>query len=92
MARELTLKLTPVDGTIERFYAFVDRRKRIADDGNAERAWTGKIDDDDVKIKIRVFGVGSAKYRLTIDLPGFADDQQLELRISQGYGELELRI
>lgn len=92
MARELTLKLTPVDGTIERFYAFVDRRKRIAADGTAERSWRGSIDDDDVKIKIRVFGAGSAKYRLTLDLPGFADDQQLELKLSQGYGELELRL
>ncbi|MCA9654005.1 MAG: hypothetical protein KC501_29050 [Myxococcales bacterium] len=92
MARELTLKLTPLDGTIERFYAFVDRHKRIASDGTAERSWKGTIDDDDVRIKVRVFGVSNAKYRLTIDLPGTADDQQLELRLDQGYGELELCI
>ncbi|MCA9708488.1 MAG: hypothetical protein KDK70_21745 [Myxococcales bacterium] len=92
MARSLTLKMTPVDGTIERFYAFVDCKKRIAHDGNEERSWTGTIDDADTRIKVRVFGVGRAKYRLSIDLPGFADDQQLELRLDQGYGELELTI
>jgi len=92
MARSLTLKLTPVDGTIERFYAFVDRRKRISDSGESERRWSGSVDDCDVRIKVRVFGIGNATYRLTIDLPGFADDQRLELHLDQGYGELELRI
>lgn len=92
MARALTLKLAPVDGTIERFYAFVDCKKRIAHDGNEERSWSGSIDESDTRIKVRVFGIGNAKYRLTIDLPGVADDQQLELRLDRGYGELELYI
>ena len=92
MARSLTLKLTPVDGTIERFYAFVDCKKRISHDGDQERSWTGKIDDADTRIKLRVFGIGHARYRVSIDLPGTVDDQQLVLRLDQGYGELELRI
>lgn len=92
MARSLTLKLTPVDGTIERFYAFVDCKKRIAHDGDQERSWTGKIDDADTRIKLRVFGIGSARYRVSIDLPGTVDDQELVLRLDGGYGELELRI
>ncbi len=92
MARSLTLKMSPVEGTIERFYAFVDRKKRIAHSGEGERSWSGAIDDDDVRIKVRVFGAGSARYRLTIDLPGVVDDQRLELTLDQGYGELELRI
>lgn len=92
MARPLTLKLAAVNGTIERFYAFVDRRRRIAGSGDEERSWSGNVDDDDVRIKIRVFGIASAKYRVTIDLPGFADDQQLELTLDRGYGELELRV
>ncbi|MEM7152022.1 MAG: hypothetical protein AAF799_04230 [Myxococcota bacterium] len=92
MARSLTLKMSPVEGTIERFYAFVDRRKRIADSGDTERSWSGSIDDDDVQIKVRVFGNGSARYRLTIDLPGVVDDQRLELTLDRGYGELEIRI
>ncbi len=92
MARSLTLKMAPIDGTIERFYAFVDCRKRISHDGNEERSWSGSIDDADTRIKVRVFGVGNAKYRLSIDLPGIADDQNLELRLDGGYGELELSI
>lgn len=92
MARSLTLKMAPVDGTIERFYAFVDCKKRISHDGNQERSWTGAIDDADTRIKLRVFGIGNARYRVTIDLPGTAHDQTLELRLDAGYGELELRI
>ncbi len=92
MARSLTLKMAPVQGTIERFYAFVDCKKRLAHDGNAERSWSGSIDDAGTRIKVRVFGVGDATYRLTIDLPGTANDQQLELSLDQGYGELELSL
>jgi HSP20 family molecular chaperone IbpA len=92
MARSLTLKMAPVDGTLERFYAFVDSKKRICHDGDSERSWTGSIDDADTRIKVRVFGIGNARYRLTIDLPGTANDQTLELRLDGGYGELELRI
>lgn len=92
MARRLTLKLEPVSGTIERFYAFVDGHKRIVADGIERPTWTGDIRDDDVRIKLRVFGVGTAKYRLRIDLPGVADDQQLELKLDRGYGELELTL
>lgn len=92
MPRSLTLKLMPIDGTIERFYAFVDCKKRISHDGDQERSWTGKIDDADTRIKLRVFGVGNAKYRVSIDLPGTIDDQELVLRLDGGYGELELRI
>lgn len=92
MARSLTLKMAPVDGTIERFYAFVDCKKRISHDGDQERSWSGTIDDADTRIKLRVFGIGNARYRVTIDLPGTAHDQTLELRLDAGYGELELRI
>lgn len=92
MPRSLTLKMKPLDGTIERFYAFVDCKKCIAHDGNEERSWSGRIDDSGTRVKVRVFGIGNAKYRLTIDLPGTADDQTLELRLDSGYGELELTI
>lgn len=92
MARKLTLKLAPVSGTIERFYAFIECKKRIADDGDEERKWSGEIADDETQIKVRVFGIGKAKYKLTLDLPGTADDQSLELSLDHGYGELELTI
>ena len=92
MARKLTIKMEPVQGTIERFYAFVGPLKRIADDGTRARSWTGEVPDDELRLKVRVFGIGPAKYRLTIDLPGTCDDQSLELSLSDGYGELELSI
>lgn len=92
MARTLTIKLEPTQGTIERFYAFVECKKRIADDGTAARSWSGQINDDESTIKVRVFGIGTAKYKLTLDLPGTATDQSLELSLDRGYGELELTI
>lgn len=92
MARTLTIKLEPTQGTIERFYAFVACAKRIADDGNTVREWTGEVSDGETTIKVRVFGIGAAKYRLSIDLPGTAADQSLELSLDRGYGELELTI
>jgi hypothetical protein len=92
MARRLTIRLQPLSGTVERFYAFVDCKKRIAADGVEVASWTGDVADDEAIVKVRVFGVGKAKYRISIDLPGTADDQNLDLWLDQGYGELELRI
>jgi HSP20 family molecular chaperone IbpA len=92
MARRLTIRLQPLSGTVERFYAFVDCKKRIAADGTEAASWSGDVPDDEAVVKVRVFGVGKAKYRVSIDLPGTADDQNLDLWLDQGYGELELRI
>lgn len=92
MARKLTFRLRALSGTIERFYAFVDCKKRIVADGVGEAVWSGEVTDDEVTLKVRVFGVGRAKYRMSVDLPGVADDQNLELWTDQGYGEVELKI
>lgn len=92
MARNLTIKMEPVEGTIERFYAFVGPLKRIAGDGTRAQSWCGEIPEDELRLKVRCFGIGAAKYRLTIDLPGTVDDQNLVLSLTDGYGELELRI
>lgn len=91
MARKLTIRLEPVLGTIERFYAFVDGHKRIADDGTRPREWSGDVKDT-VCAKIRVFGIGQARWRLAIDLPGALEDQRLELQLDDGYGELEITV
>lgn len=92
MSRRLNLRLRAISGTVERFYAFVDCKKRIVADGTDDPSWSGEVTDDEVTVRVRVFGVGRAKYRVTIDLPGTADDQSLELWTDQGYGELELKI
>jgi hypothetical protein len=91
MARKLTIRLAPARGTIERFYAFVDGHKRIADDGTHPREWSGEVKDT-VCIKVRTFGIGQARYSLQIDLPGALEDQRLELQLDDGYGELELSV
>ncbi|MBX7078075.1 MAG: hypothetical protein K1X88_02740 [Nannocystaceae bacterium] len=91
MTRRLTLRLEALSGTVERFYAFVDCKKRIIADGIGPASWTGDVDDE-VNLRVRVFAVGRAKYRLTIDLPGVADDQRLDLWTDHGYGEVEMRI
>lgn len=92
MARRLTLRLRALSGTVERFYAFVDCKKRIVADGLGEARWSGDVDDDEIKLRVRVFAVGRAKYRMSVDLPGVADDQNLELWTDDGYGEVELKI
>lgn len=92
MARKLTVRLRALSGTIERFYAFVDCKKRIVADGIGDATWSGEVTDDEVTLRVRVFAVGRAKYRLGVDLPGTADDQSIELWTDQGYGEVELKI
>jgi hypothetical protein len=91
MAREMTIELRAVSGTVERFYAFVDGVKRIVADGTTIASWHGDVGDSTC-LRVRVFGIGAAKYRLGIDLPGTADDQELELQLDRGYGELELSL
>jgi hypothetical protein len=92
MARRMTIELETVSGTVERFYVFVDGIKRIVADGTERASWSGDVPDDSVCLRIRVFGVGAAKYRFGIDLPGTADDQRIELLLDRGYGELELSL
>ena len=90
-ARSLTLTLSASDGTINRFYAFLDGKKVMAADGSAPATYTGDVPDP-VELKVRVWGIDDAQYRLGIDLPGTADDQALTLTLSEGYHELELSL
>jgi hypothetical protein len=91
MARRMRIELETVSGTVERFYAFVGGVKRIVADGTEKASWTGDVPDE-VCVRVRVFGIGAAKYRFGIDLPGTADDQSIELQLDRGYGELELSL
>jgi hypothetical protein len=90
--RALTLTLTPVAGMINKFFAFVDHKLVINGDGDKERSWSGSIPEAQVPIKIRVFGIGAARYTLGIDLPGTADDQKLEFTLQGGYHEISLTL
>ena len=89
--RSLTLTLSPKEGAINRFYAFLDGKKVIAADGTSAATYTGDISDP-TSLKVRVFGIDDAQYTLAIDLPGTADDQELTLTLTEGYHELELSL
>jgi hypothetical protein len=88
--------MEPVSGTCNSFYAFVtsggEEKRWIADDGNQKRSKSGRVKDSQVKIKTRVWGIDSAKYKLSIDLPGTADDQSIEFTLTDGYHETEIHI
>ena len=88
--RTFTLSLEPIAGGITFFYAFVNGKKVIQEDGSKKRVWKGKIPDSQVKVKVRVIGIDEAKYRLGIDLPGTAEDQSLTFSLEGGYHEYEM--
>lgn len=89
--RKLRVELRPNAGMINRFYAFLDGKRVIASDGNGAK-YEGLVVGDQVQLKVRVWGIGDAQYQLSIDLPGTADDQGLQLALSEGYHELELAL
>lgn len=92
MKREFTLILEPISGTINMFYAFLNGKRIIAEDGTKKREWQGEIESGEVSLKVRVTGIGSSSYKVTIDLPGTAYDQKLTFQLNGGYHEFELCI
>ena len=90
--RDFTLTLEPVSGGLTFFYAFVNGVKVIQADGTRKRTWKGKIPDAQVRVKVRVVGIGNASFKLGIDLPGTADDQNLTLKLQGGYYEAEITL
>jgi hypothetical protein len=92
MARTLKLTMSPITGTISRFYAFVDGKRVIETDGTLTCQWSGTVAEEGVHIKTRVFGVGKARYALSLDLPGTAHDQSLTFELKGGYHEAEYNI
>lgn len=92
MARKLALKLEASQGTINRFYAFVDHKRVIAAEGTDKPEWSGNVPDSGVQIRLRIWGIGSATFKLSLDLPGTANDQNLELQLDGGYHESDYTI
>ncbi|SKC16697.1 hypothetical protein [Dyadobacter psychrophilus] len=88
--RDFTLTLEPVSGGITLFYAFVNGVKVIQADGTKKRVWSGTISIAQVRIKVRVVGIGDASFNLGIDLPGTAEDQSLTLKLQDGYYETDI--
>lgn len=90
--RKITLTLEPISGGITMFYAFINGSKVIAAEGNTKRFWTGDIPDAETRIKIRIAGIDDAIFKFTIDLPGTANDQSMNINLTGGYFETEIHI
>lgn len=90
--REFALSLEAMSGSISLFYASLNGIPVIQADGTKKRTSAGKIPDTQVRIKIRVVGIGSATFKLSIDLPGTADDQSLTLTLNNGYHETDITL
>ncbi len=88
--RQFALTLEPIAGGLTMFYAFINGTKLIQAEATKKRLWRGNIPTSQVKIKVRVIGIGNAQYKLGIDLPKTADDQILNLNLEGGYHEIEI--
>lgn len=90
--RDFKLGLETVQGAATLFIAFVNGVMVIADQADKPRSWSGTIPHGPIKIQVRVTGIDNAKFKLTIDLPGVADDQSLTLQLKGGYYETEITL
>jgi hypothetical protein len=90
--RKLTIKMVASSGTINRFFAFLNGERVISAEGNTTPTYSTEVSMSPVNLKVRVWGIEAASYVLSIDLPETADDQTLNLKLSQGYHELEITI
>ncbi len=90
MNRKLTIKLSRDAGIINMFYAFLNGKRIIASEGTEIGTWTGQIEDGEVRLKVRVTGIDSASYIVSIDLPGTANDQELTFQLNGGYHEFAI--
>lgn len=90
--RQFSLTLERVTGSITYFYAFIDGVRVVQSPGSKKATWSGKIPVGQIRIKVRVMGIDEASFKLGIDLPGVADDQNLTFSLEGGYYETELAI
>lgn len=86
MPRTLRITLEASSGSIDRFYAFVAGKRRIAASGEKARSWEGEVADQDVSVKLRVTGRGNASYKILI-LP--KETRTFEYTLQDGYHEWE---
>jgi hypothetical protein len=89
--RTLKLSVSASTGTFNRFLAWINGVNVINTDGQ-DKDWEGIIGSDKAHVHVRAWGIGAAKYTVGIDLPGTADDQELECTLSKGFHETEITI
>jgi len=88
--RELKLKIERSSGTVNRILAWLNDYPVVAENGS-KGSWKGTVPGV-VRLETVVYGQGSAKYKLTIDLPGTAEDQSLECSLTNGYHNAEYKL
>lgn len=72
---DLKIKLETLEGTIDKFFVFVNGKKVIQASGTKKPTHTAeKLPVGLNIIIVRVFGPGKARYNVNIDLPGSASD------------------
>lgn len=89
MARKMNISLKCTAGAINMFWAWVDDKKVISDDGTQERKWEGDVGEK-VHITVRVAGIGQAKYQFSINLPDTINNQKMEFSLKGGYHDFKL--
>ncbi len=92
MARKLKLIIEPVSGTHNYFVVKVD--KAIVLNGEATKMeYENDISDKPVEIYASSLGIGTGpKYKLTIDLPGTAEDHSNTYILKKGFHEITYNI
>jgi DNA repair exonuclease SbcCD ATPase subunit len=91
LATTATVKVEPEAGTLDRFYVFVDRKKRIASDGGTASTWTGPVVPGKSRVRCKVFGQKGAKALLTILVQGQPAIERT-LTIDGNVGEVDLTL
>jgi hypothetical protein len=89
VSRTLKVTVEAESGSIDRFYVFVDGRKRIAQSGERARSWEGSVGEEPARIRLRVTGRGAARYSLTLQATG-AETLRRIYTLEEGYHEAEL--
>ncbi len=89
---KIQIALKPLAGSVNYFYAFVNGAKVIADDGTAERTWKGDAAGAETRIKVRVTGIGDARYEFSLSLPDRREHHTAVHSLEDGYDEFELRV
>ncbi|HLP59932.1 MAG TPA: hypothetical protein VK186_13915 [Candidatus Deferrimicrobium sp.] len=90
--RNIKVGLKSIEGTINLFYAFINGKRIISGTGLEPQQWSGEVPEGETRLKVRVTGIDDAKYTLTVELPGTANNKQFTFSLKGGYHEYEMQL
>ncbi|MEQ8882310.1 MAG: hypothetical protein RLQ12_21895 [Cyclobacteriaceae bacterium] len=91
MEKKITITVEPVAGSFNLFVIILNGKAvKITEGSKAEYA--GDLPEGDITIRTRASGMGQAKYKVTIDLPGEDRDVTANHKLDRGYDEQEFKI